>query len=381
MKKHLTLMAVVMMATAASAVETTGAITDQEILEEHKTLMAEPRSDADKDAAYWAQAVASRVKVTAYAQAGYTAKFQQKGDNYNSFEMKRVILMVGANITKEFYAFFMHDFKSGGMQEYYMEYRPCRAANFRFGQSKIELSMENPMSPTVLESIGPMSQGVFWLCGADPLMSNGSGRDLGLMMYGYVAGDKLKYVLEVVNGGQINEKDRNNQKNVIAKLEYYPTKRWRISASGQKGYGSAVARSVYNPTVSVGDTYRQDRYAVGAEWKSRTTGNDYNLNRCTTVRSEMIGGRDGGCHTFGAYASAAIPVAKRLDVVAMADYFNYNTDAAAKKTNLMAGLQYWIHKKCRLQAQYTYTIKSDAAKVLDGQDNYSQLQAQVQVAF
>lgn len=354
--------------------------TDMAILEEHNTLVSPPKDDNDKDVKYWANTVASRIKVTGYAQAGYTATMPEHGENTNTFDMKRVVLMVGAEITPQFYAFFMHEFKSKEMQEYYMEYRPCKAFNLRLGQSKIELSMENPMSPTVLESVGPMSQGVFWLCGSDPLMNNASGRDLGLMAYGDLFNSKLRYVLEVVNGGQINTVDKNNQKNVIAKLEYKPVQNFRISLSGQKGYGYAVNSSLYNNTVHINDTYKQNRYAFGMEWKSKKTGTDYYRNRCATIRTEMLGGKDGECNSFGAYVSSAIPVYKGLDIVAMADYMNYNTDNCLKKTNLMAGVQYWIFKKCRLQAQYTYSIKSDNMKAIQG-DNTSTLQAQVQVSF
>ena len=183
-----------------------------------------------KDLSYWAKAVAERVKVTGYAQAGYTATMPEGGKNTNTFDMKRVVLMVAANITPQFYAFFMHEFKTKDMQEYYLEYRPAKEFKMRFGQSKIELSMENPMSPTVLESIGPMAQSVSWLCGADPLMGNPSGRDMGLMIYGDLFNDQLRYVLELVNGGHINSSDLDNKKNLIAKLEYRPVPNFRLSA-------------------------------------------------------------------------------------------------------------------------------------------------------
>ena len=333
-----------------------------------------------KDLSYWAKAVAERVKVTGYAQAGYTATMPEGGKNTNTFDMKRVVLMVAANITPQFYAFFMHEFKTKDMQEYYLEYRPAKEFKMRLGQSKIELSMENPMSPTVLESIGPMAQSVSWLCGADPLMGNPSGRDMGLMIYGDLFNDQLRYVLELVNGGHINSSDLDNKKNLIAKLEYRPVPNFRLSASGQLGYGTAVATSLYNNTVALGETYKQNRYAVGAEWKSKLTGNDYHNHRCIMVRAEMLGGKDGGCKSSGAYISTAIPVYKGLDIVAMADYMNYNTDLDLTKTNLMAGIQYWIFKKCRLQAQYTYSLRNDAMKALQG-DNTSMIQTQIQVAF
>lgn len=224
---------------------------------------------SDSTLAYWARAVAERVHVTGYAQTGYTARLNSGADNSNTFDMKRAILMVSADITPRVRAFFMHEFKSGNMQEYYMEYKPLAALNVRVGQSKIEYSIENPLSPTVLESVGPMSQGVSWLCGSDPLMSNPSGRDMGLTVYGDLFHGTVRYVAQIVNGGQINTADHNNQKNVIAKLEWRPDPHIRLSASGVKGYGCAMKASALNPGVEAGETYRSDRYAVGVEWKSR----------------------------------------------------------------------------------------------------------------
>lgn len=376
MKKTLSLIAALMMTAMANAetseMNISDASTDQAYLESKSALLAAPEAGDKKDAKYWAEAVGSRVKVTGYAQAGYMASFTEgnSSNNTNTFDMKRVILMVGVDITKDFYAFFMHDFKSGTMQEYYMEYRPSTAMKFRFGQSKKELSMENPMSPTVLESVGPMSQSVMALCGGvyDPTgksVYNGSGRDIGLTMYGDLFNNKLRYVVSVLNGNKINAVDDNTQKDIIAKLEYKFVPNFRVSLSGQKGY-----------TGTKGSVIRSDRYAFGAEWKSKKTGTDYNLNRCTTVRAEALGGRDGDVHSFGAYISAAIPVAKRLDVVSMVDYFNRNTDAKFKQTNVMGGVQYWIHKKCRLQAQYEYNFRSKEYGV-----NTSNIRTQVQVAF
>lgn len=360
--------------------------TDQAILEDRKPLLGAPAADGPRDFNYWAGAVGSRLKVTGYAQAGYNATLNEKANNTNSFEMRRVILMVGANITPNFFAFFMHDFKSGSMQEYYMEYRMNKAFNVRLGQSKKEFSMENPMSPTVLESISPMSQGVFWLNGYDPLISNGSGRDMGLLIYGDVLGGRLRYAAEVLNGGQINTSDKNNQKNFVGKLEYKFLPNLRIGVSGEIGHGYSVAYSPYNPDLydnvaKQGQTYRQNRWAFSGEWKSEKTGTDYYKNRCASVRGEVLGGMDGNVHSFGGYVSAAIPVYKQLDVVAMVDNYNYNTKKNYLQTNLMAGLQVWLHTKCRLQLQYTYCALSSAHRADIGKTNCSKIDAQVQVAF
>ena len=374
---------------AEAAAGSTGFVdvnTDQAILEDRKPLMGQPPADGPRDFNYWASSVASRLKVTGYAQAGYAAILKNGETNSNSFEMRRVILMVGADIAPHFYAFFMHDFKSGGMQEYYMEYRACKALNFRLGQSKKEFSLENPMSPTVLESIGPMAQGVFWLNGFDPLINNASGRDMGFMVYGDVLGGRLRYVAEVLNGGQINTSDKNNQKNFVGKLEYKFLPNLRIGVSGEIGHGYSVGYSDYNPTLydkvgNKGQTYRQNRWAFSGEWKSKKTGTDYYRNRCASVRAEVLGGMDGDVHSFGAYVSSAIPVYKQLDVVAMFDNYNYNTSQNYIQTNFMGGIQLWLHTKCRLQLQYTYCALSSAHRSLPGRGNYSKIDAQVQVAF
>ena len=361
--------------------------TDQAFLEQHKPFMAPPSEARPHDeVGYWAQKVASRLKVTGYAQVGYNATLNEGANNTNSFEMRRVILMVGADIAPHFYAFFMHDFKSGNMQEYYMEYRPCKAFNVRLGQSKREFTLENPMSPTVLESIGPMAQSVFWLNGADPLMSNGSGRDMGLMFYGDVLNGRLRYVAEVVNGGQINTSDKNNQKNFIGKLEYKLMPNLRVGVSGELGHGYSVAYSAYNPDLydnenKKGMTYRQNRWAFSGEWKSKKTGTDYFRHRCASVRAEVMGGMDGDVHSFGGYISSAIPVYKQLDVVAMVDNFNYNTGKNYLQNNFMVGIQLWLHTKCRLQLQYTYSALSSAHRADLGKTNCSKIDAQVQVAF
>ena len=373
--------------TVPKEVDITTISTDQGHLE-HKKPLVSPAAKDGHDAGYWAQAVGSRIKLLGYAQAGYTANFVQDGENTNTFDMKRAVLMMSVDINPQFYAFFMHEFKSGAIQEYYMEYRPCKEFRVRFGQSKIELSIANPMSPRVLESINCSPQAVAWLCGKDPLMGNASGRDMGLMIYGDLFKSRLRYVFEVVNGGQINTADQNTQKNVIGKLEYQPVKNFRISVSGQLGTGCSVYDEVankkpatYNPTIVKGQNYRQDRWAAGFEWLSSVNGNDWFMHRCASVRAEALGGRDGDVHSFGAYIASTVPVYKRLDVVGQVDYFNYNTCMGAKQTDLTAGLQYWIHTKLRLQAQYTHSLLSSARKAGEGHGNVGAIMTQIQFSF
>ena len=116
--------------------------------------------------------------------------------------------------------------------------------------------------------------------------------------------------------------------------------------------------------MAVGDNYRRDRVSVGAEWKSREV----------NVRAEYLAGKDGDVDSYGGYVTASVPVAKDLELVASADYYDRNPDMDYYQTNLTGGIQYWFFKKCRLQLQYTRCLSNFT-------DDYNWLQAQVQVAF
>lgn len=334
-------------------------------------LQAQEKKDYD-----WLKSLLSRFKVNGYAQAGYTWT-NHDGQNSNTLDLKRTLLWVKADITDRWSFLFMHDFSSV-VQEFYTDFRITkdRSLIVRFGQFKNHCTMENPLSPVKVELINVLSQGATFLsgCGSDPLYGVQYGRDLGIELYGQLFNNHLYYNLGLMNGQGVNQKDKNNQKDVILSLDFRPVENFRIVATGQLGTGHAIATSKYNPDIQVGENYKRDRWSAGAEWKSHIQGVDYYKNRCATVRGEVLGGKDGEANSFGGYVTGSVPVIDKLDVVASADYFNYNTDLGMKQTNFTAGVQYWFYKQCRAQVQYT--ISNPAWEKHSGI-----LQAQVQVAF
>lgn len=324
----------------------------------------------------WVANLSEHLEIHGYAQAGYTSKYQD-GKHTNTFDVKRTLLWAKANVTDRWSFLFMHDFNSE-VQEFYTDYRFSKGKELsvRFGQFKNSLSMQNPLSPTKLELVDCYSQAVVYLtgCGSDPLNGVQYGRDLGLMVYGDLFKNKLHYELAVMNGSGINCKDNNNQKDIIGKLEYRIKPNLRVVATGQLGKGHALAESQYCPDIMTGEDYTRDRWSIGGEWKEHVEGVDYWKNRTAQVQAEVLGGRDGNNHSIGAYATACVPVCKELDVIASADYFNYNTDLGLKQMNFVFGVQHWFYKTCRVQLQYT---NANPAK----KEHYGYLQAQVQVAF
>ena len=298
----------------------------------------------------WMANLTERIQFNGYAQAGYTWR-NQDGKNTNTLDVKRTLLWAKARITDRWSFLFMHDFSSV-VQEFYTDYRVSndKALSVRFGQFKIDV----------------YSQGVTYLsgCGSDPLYGVQYGRDLGLMLYGNLFQNHLYYEMAVMQGQGINIKDKNNQKDVILRLDYRPVDNFRIVTSGQLGTGHAVAESKYNPTIAKDEDYKR------------------NLLLLLLYLGEVLGGKDGDVKSIGAYVTGCVPVCDALDVVGSVDYFNYNTDAKMKQTNVTLGLQHWFYRLCRVQLQYTLSCPDHMA-VADNPDNktYGTLQAQVQVGF
>ncbi len=310
------------------------------------------------------------VELRGYAQAGYNYQFAGSETYVNTFQLYRTLLWANINITDRWSMRFMHDFNSKP-QEFYTDFRITKGKqlNVRFGQFKNSLTMENPMSPTMLELIECYSQSVayYTACGGpagDPMLGTQYGRDFGLELFGTLAEDKFLYNVAIMNGQGVCVTDKNHQKDYILRLDYRPFTGFRIVTTGQLGTGHAIASSQFCPDIQVGDNYRRNRVSVGAEYKIPAL----------SIRGEYLAGQDGNVHSHGAYCNTAIPLWNYLDAVASVDWFNRNKDLSMYQTNYTIGLQYWFYGKCRIQAQYTRSQSHF-------RDDYNTFQAQMQVAF
>lgn len=295
----------------------------------------------------------SHIQIHGYAQAGFTYA-HSNGTETNTFDLKRSLVWANGDITNRWSFLFMHDFSSV-VQEYYTDYRLTnnKALTVRLGQFKHGLTYENVLSPTGQETIDVYSEGVTYLtgCGSDPLLGVQYGRDLGVALYGETNNGKFRYELNIMNGQGINCKDGNAEKDFIGRLEWRPIEGLNLITTGQLGRGHAVATSLYNPEIKVGENYKRNRWSVGFSFKSKP------LN----VHGEYLEGKDGRVTSRGAYLTTCIPIqADKLDFVASYDFFNFNTQLGMHQHKVVAGVQYWFYKKCRFQVQYVY--KSAAVK-------------------
>ena len=315
----------------------------------------------------------SRINIHGYAQGGFTYS-HHNGSDYNTFELKRSLLWADAEINDRWSFLFMHDLSSV-VQEYYTDYRLTnnKALTVRLGQFKHGLTYENMLSPTGQETIDVYSEGVTYLtgCGSDPLLGVQYGRDLGVALYGETNNGKFRYELNIMNGQGINCKDGNAEKDFIGRLEWRPIEGLNFITTGQLGRGHAVATSLYNPEIKVGENYKRNRWSIGFAYKSKPL----------KVHGEYLEGKDGRVTSRGAYLTACLPIqADKFDVVASYDFFNFNTQLGMHQQKVVAGVQYWFYKKCRFQVQYVYKSATVKEGIFQHTANNA-IMCQMQVRF
>ena len=298
--------------------------------------------------------LASRINISGYFQGGYMANEEE-----NRFEFRRAVLIADAQITDKWRMTVIPELRSSQVLEAYVEYKVSPALQVRFGQYKNPFSIENQLSPTVMEFVNlcALSTDYFSAQGPiDALVGGHSGRDQGLMLHGNLLQAKrgyhaLQYNLALMNGQGMNVRDGNNHKDIIATLGYKPCKEALISASIWEGRGHAIDNSAYVPTVAIGDNYRRARWSVGGEL--RTSLFDF--------RSEYMAGRDANVRSKGYYTTGTLHVTNDIDLSLSYDYVNRNKAMgdAAKQTNYAVGASYWFYPRCRLQLAYTHTNTHD----------------------
>lgn len=307
-----------------------------------------------------------RIRLSGYAQAGYTYDDAQDADN--TFDIKRIIFMAEGKVTDKWTVFFMYNFNSGGnLLELYTDYHIVPGLTARLGQFKMPYTLESPLSPTVVELINCYSQATNYLAAIgsqDPLHSGSGGRDQGFMLYGNLFKDYLTYNVGVFNGQGINTKDKNSNKDFVGSVKVFPLTWLTLGGSYIKGKGHAIGLSDANPDIELGENYTRDRWAVGTVINTKPV----------SLRTEYLGGKDGEVKSEGYYATTTFHVMPKFEVVASYDYFNKNKDMGLKQTNYVAGVQYWFYPRCRVQAQYTFSDKKEL-------DNSHMIQGQIQVRF
>lgn len=319
-------------------------------------------------------AIKERVSLAGYAQAGFSSLWLPAMDsdeeNYNTFDVKRIALRADIAITNKWSVTFIPDFAKGYTNlELYTSFRACSGFGIRLGQFKTAFSIENQLSPSIIETISCGSMITNFLAagnGSDPLMGAQSGRDIGLEIYGDLFNDMLGYRFGVLNGQGMNTLDGSKHKTVEGSLTLRPLECLSFTGSFISGKTVALGKlpaPIDGMQIMDGDLYDRSRWSVGGMFRSKYF----------DLRTEYLEGKDNDLITKGFYTTGVGRLFKNLDIIGSYDFMNLY--ARQHVHNITAGLQYWFFPKCRLQAQYVLSNPKGE------HNNTHALLTQVQVAF
>ena len=225
------------------------------------------------------------IKLSGFAQAMYQANLNNDGELLdNGFSLRRVRLSVEGTLVKGLTYKIQGDFTRKPMLvDAYLKYKPCNEFAIQIGQFKTPFSIESPINPVNLE-IFDYGEAIQGLVGYKDVCGVGSlGRDLGIMATGSlfpIKGDEgikyhvVEYSLGVFNGNGANEKDNNNRKDVVGRLDIHPGLK-ALTLSGSLYLGK------YTNGINV--NCKRNRWAAGAQY------NDGNL----VIRGEYLRGTTG----------------------------------------------------------------------------------------
>jgi len=242
----------------------------------------------------------------------------------------------------------------------YTEWRKYPEFKIRAGQFKRAFTYENPTHP--------ITQGWYsYAMVVNNLSAFGDrtgekssgGRDIGLQVQGDLFpnanGRRLfHYQVGVYNGEGINEKDKDNRKDIIGGLWVMPIKGLRVGAFGWTG-----SRGDMKDDTGQKISMEKNRYALSAEYDL----NEYTF-RAEYIHSEGWGASSAGNNVReidyskgnkadGWYAFGIVPVVKsKLHAKARYQCYRPTKEWNSSKTMYEVGLNYYFTKNLQLNAEY-----------------------------
>ena len=290
------------------------------------------------------------VKFSGYGMVQYQASDKDGAEN-NGFNLRLVRMALEGRAHTDFYwkvqmqingNTYDPDKSSTDIRlvDLFGEWQKYEFFKVKAGQFKRPFTFENPMHP-ITQGFMSYSQNVSKLAGfSDRCGGNASnGRDIGVQ----IQGDFLKnaegrnllhYQVGAFNGEGINQKDKDNRKDIIGGMWVMPIKGMRIGAFGWTGSRAGVGE--------------KNRYALSGEY----TQNDW------TFRSEYIHSQGwNAAHTSdkadGIYALCIAPIQKnKLHVKARYDLYREAKEWGQSKTMYEVGADYMFTKNLQINLEY-----------------------------
>lgn len=344
-------------------------------------------------------------KLSGYAMTQYQYSGQE-GAKANSFNIRLGRVIIDANPHPDWTARVQFQYNGNTADlssslkvvDVFAEWKKFDFFKVKFGQFKRAFTFENPMNP-IDQGFMSYSQNVSKLAGFVDRdgASSSNGRDIGLQFQGDFLKNAngrnlLHYQIGVYNGQGINQKDVDQQKDVIGGLWVMPVKGLRIGAFGWEGSYSrkgAWTEQVGETTVEHNGVRKlpQHRYAFSAEYKANdwtlrseyihSTGRAFSktenskADRSDTNINEAIGNKADGVYVLG-----IAPIVKnKIHAKARYDLYRNAAKWNSAKTYYEVGADYMFSKN--IQVNVEYALVHD--RTLTG--NYSMLDCELDFRF
>ena len=324
------------------------------------------------------------VKFSGYGMVQYQAS-DKEGSESNGFNLRLVRMALEGRAHQDFYwkvqmqingNTYDPDKSSTDIRlvDLFGEWQKFEFFKVKAGQFKRPFTFENPMHP-ITQGFMSYSQNVSKLAGfSDRCGGNASnGRDLGVQIQGDMMWlnerPLLHYQIGAFNGEGINQKDKDNRKDIIGGVWVMPVKGLRIGAFGWTGSQNVTNKEGVNVRM------QKNRYALSGEYAQ----DDW------TIRSEYIHSQGWNlAHTSdkadGYYALFIAPIKKnKLHIKGRYDLYREAKEWGQSKTQYEIGADYMFTKNLQLNVEYA-RVNDRTIKNAD-KHNYNMVDVELDFRF
>ncbi len=318
------------------------------------------------------------VKFSGYGMVQYQASDKDGAEN-NGFNLRLVRMALEGRAHEDFYWKAQmqingntYDPDNAGktdirLVDLFGEWQKYEFFKVKAGQFKRPFTFENPMHP-ITQGFMSYSQNVSKLAGFSDRCGGqaSNGRDIGVQIQGDLLKNAegrnlLHYQVGAFNGEGINQKDKDNRKDIIGGMWVMPVKGMRIGAFGWTGSRAGVGE--------------KNRYALSGEYAQ----NDW------TFRTEYIHSQGWNAdHTSdkadGIYALCIAPIQKnKMHVKARYDLYREAKEWGQSKTMYEVGADYMFTKN--LQINLEYARVNDRTIANADKHNYNMVDVELDFRF